>query len=196
MASDNNEPTLEEQAATLEDLKKQLAKAVQTYTHETLGRCVVYFSFLERSLEVLVVALLRHHRLAREAARLVVVNLDIREKSAIAIALACDAKLKSKLLEKLLAACNVVTGELRNERNRIFHDSWTVKSGVFQRKRTVGSRVKRPQARKIVLDIPQFEPASYEELQPFMDKCYTTAGALLDCAEIISEMPSPERSDE
>jgi hypothetical protein len=185
-----------------EQLIGELSEMTARFTVEFLGRCVIAWSTAERSLETLLVILLSGRRLRMEDARIVVSNLDIRERAKLVVALAYQAKLPHKRLTKIERLAGQIQNDLRNRRNRLFHDSWNLsESGIFKRAST-GTKLVRSQAFKIGLFVPDFEPIKPAMMYDFINDCMNLAGELADqCQKLVDDMErelppeTPPKSD-
>ena len=166
---------------------------------ELLGRSLIAWSYLELCVDTLLLAVLSLKGLWSDAGDLIVANLDIREKASITVALGCVASLPKSTKADIVTSMNRVQNELRNERNRLFHDSWRVGEGGLSRRKTTGTKVVRPQARALSLELPAEEPVSVEAIRAFVEKCFAETERVLElcnvalsCAEAIPPLRLPE----
>jgi len=154
-----------------------------------LGGSVIAWSYLEKSVDLLLGPLLAIHGLRTTlSVDLVLSNVKLREKASIAVSLACEAKIPRSTLERTITLMNTVQNQLRTNRNRLFHDSWSYTDGIISRRKTTGSRIERPQARKVGLSIPAPNPAKLSDITQFTDTCLETGEMIIDLAEAVNEL--------
>lgn len=156
-----------------------------------LGTAVISWSYLERAVDLLFGTLLGRLGLHTRSADLIAQNVEVREKAKIVVALACDARLPAGELERTIALMNAVQNDLRNERNRLFHDSWSYKEGAVARRKTTGSRIVRPQSRKVELLLPMPKAVEPGEITAFLARCDAISDEIISVGErLIEAMPT------
>jgi hypothetical protein len=169
---------------TREDVTALIAKALQLpsehWTEEAikwLGRAVISWSYLETTLDTLFEVLLAIHGFKKtQSLKIMSANVDMRDKLQIIQALTVDCVQDKKTVGEAVSLTNYVGNELRNERNRLFHDNWSKGfAGSLLRTRRQGSKVSRPQAREFELVLPKAEPAGSKEIQQFNTNCTDAA---------------------
>jgi hypothetical protein len=168
-----------------EQLVSELASEANRLLVEMLGRSVVSWSQVEKSIDALARMLMGEGGLNKGGATVMTANLDIREKCKIIVALAFQAGLSSKQVTGIAETVNVAQNELRNRRNRLYHDSWSLKNGLFQKRSSTGTRLHRPQAFKLELLVPDYEPIKASEISSFINDCLKISDELLDHCEVL-----------
>ena len=165
-----------------------------------LADCVVAWSHVEQSTDTAISTLLLRSGMAGDAAEMVALNLEIREKCAIIASLAYLYRLDDKWLSDVLTSINTISNDLRNRRNRLLHDTWSIGVGGQIHRRTRGKlRVTKPQSRQFDLIIPTPEPASTDEMARFVTDCLSTVRAFNDLMkqklEFLREGLPPESGE-
>jgi hypothetical protein len=155
-------------------------------TVTTLGTAIISWSHCEESTEHLLRDLLGHHGLEDDAARIVSSSLDLKSRCALGVALAYRLNPPRDVLEKLSAAINRVQNEMRNTRNRLFHDSWMYKQGSIHKRVSTGPKLTRPQAHELELQVADYSPADLQEIKEFTDRCLDLSREIHDLLKAIS----------
>jgi hypothetical protein len=178
--SDKSSPETEQLISELESEANRLLV-------EMLGRSVIAWSQVEKSLDALAKVLMGTGGLSRTASKAITANLDVREKCKIITALAFEEGLPSKQVSAIADAVNSAQNDLRNRRNRLYHDSWSIKDGRMQKRASTGTRLHRPQAFKLELLVPDYEPIKAAEITSFITDCLKLSDVLLDHADVVLE---------
>jgi hypothetical protein len=166
-----------------EQLIEELSKLTTKGMVDFIGRCVIAWSAAERGLESLLVNLLFSRGLPSQDAKVVVANLDLRERARITIGLAYQANLSRKRVLAIEKLANRMSDDLRTRRNRLLHDSWSISRGLISKRASTGTKLARPQAWQLDLLVPDYEPVEPAALAAFIDDCLKVADAMMDESE-------------
>lgn len=157
------------------------------FAETTLGMAIISWSHCEEAVEHLLRDILQFHGLERDTADLIAATLDLKSRCALGIALTYKLDIPLDLMERLSAAVNSVQNDLRNRRNRLFHDSWMFKEGAIHKRVSTGPKLKRPQARQLGLDVPDYAPADLGEVIEFSKRSVETSQEIHDLLGLISQ---------
>lgn len=163
---------------TPQDRLEQAERELGRLGLEALGRAVIAWSHVERVSEATLSILLCGSGMGLDEARIISTTVDLRDRAALVIALGHRAVGKKRWFGKLLEVMNHLSNDLRNNRNRLFHDAWTEDRGKLSRRTTTKPKLTRPQSRKFELVLPAYEPASVRQINEFIGDCLKTAGQL------------------
>jgi hypothetical protein len=153
----------------------------------SLGQSVVAWSTAERGVETLLLILLLERGLIMGDATIVAANLDVRERSKMALALAYQTGVPQRRLKAIEALLNRIQNDLRNQRNRLYHDGWRFRDGGLQKRSYTGTRLHRKQAHKIELIVPDFEPITAQGIKAFVEECLKVADDMVEQSTLLVE---------
>ena len=91
-----------------------------------LGDCILGWSHVETATDNSLRAMLHISGMALGATEMVVLNLAIREKCSVMLSLAFVYRLDDDWFGELSGHLNAISNDLRNQRNRILHDTWSI----------------------------------------------------------------------
>lgn len=140
-------------------------------TMALLGHCIVAWSFVERSIEHSLIILLVGSGLPEEEATIVATTMDVRDRVSLCAALGYKMAPKEPWFREMIALHNHATNELRNQRNRLLHDAWSIDGPRLARRSSSKPRLARPQSRELELVLPSFKPVTDDEIREFFDAC-------------------------
>jgi hypothetical protein len=150
-----------------------------------LGSAIIAWSHCEEATEHLLRDLLQYHGLEEDTARLIASTLDLKSRCALGIALAYKLPLSRDMMERLSTAINTVQNDLRNTRNRLFHDSWMLTKGAIHKRLSTGPKLSRPQARELELIVPDYSPVELQNVIDFSDRCIASSQEIHDIIGLI-----------
>ena len=158
-----------------------------------LGDCVMAWSHVEVSTDTAVRSLFFMSGLTDDAAEMIALNLGLREKCSIIASLAYLHRPNDRWLSNVLSVANTISNDLRNQRNRILHDTWTIEgTGQLHRKRRSALRVGRPQSREFELVIPSAEPADTTDIHLFAKQA---GDAVIELNDLMAAMLDVRRQE-
>lgn len=151
-----------------------------------IGQCVTVFSNIENCTDLLFIVLCRRHGMASQAATILANGMNLRTKCETMTGLTFALIGNDSLIEQVSSTLNRVTNDLRNRRNRLLHDVWTISAGseISLTKRT-GVRLRKVQSRTFGLDIPKPEEISIDLLWSFIEDCIEVQRDLVRLAELL-----------
>lgn len=175
---------------------EQAEREVGNIMLEGLGRAVLAWSFVERASELALTALMLGHGMALDEAHIISTAIDVRDRAALITALSHRAVGNKRWFGELVSVMNRLSNELRNSRNRLFHDAWSQKKGGQLSRRSSKPKLIRPQSRKFELILPTFEPVTIKQIDQFIRDCLDAAdqiGTLTDRLADHFDPPSPQK---
>ena len=158
-----------------------------------LGYVCMAWSWLELTVDATLVTLLEPSDLDSSAA--VVYNMDQRDKCRAVLALGFIKKPSDEWYSELKTLISEIDNDLRNERNRMVHDSWHhTPDGIFRL--TNYAKVSREQARQYAIHFGEGKTVSPAELRTLMIMIFAAGGHLDDLLgryKLAQQQPSPDK---
>ena len=152
-----------------------------------LGQCVMAFSKLEELTDLWLAVLAKRHGMNTDASLLLAINLPLREKCSAIVALAFLIDPDEKLMDRIASVTNKVCVELRNQRNRLFHDVWSRGDYELIRRPRTGTKLTRPQSRQVELKIPDQVKVTHHDLGNFIKECVDMSNEIISLSELFGE---------
>lgn len=143
-----------------------------------IGTTCSSWNALEKALDVTLRGFLQLGSL--ELAKAVTHNIDFRDKIRMALAVGYQFRPSEDWFARYKAVLDNIDNNLRPERNRIIHDTWTFDEGAlirWQRK----TRAYRPQARELAVKLDEKTPYNVRDIYLTCQEMADASIALLRC---------------
>lgn len=146
---------------------KRDAAVMDQYAIE-IGRLCMAWADLETAIGILMVDLLEPAHVAAQMA--LMTNMDIRDRIATTLPLALVSKPDDRWFSVLQSCLNRINNDIRNERNRMVHDSWVQLRDRTMARFRPNASVIRPQSRTLSLTTGEIVPVAVAEIATLVQR--------------------------